>query len=227
MRRYLVPLIFGLGGFAILVSLGLWQLRRLEWKEARLAEIDTRIMAAPQPIGAIDRNLPPDDLRYAPVTMTGRTTGQEVLVLTSVEGQGPGYRVIAGFVTDTGQRVMLDRGFIADAASAAPRPPVALTVTGNLHWPDETDSYTPPPDPVTGIWFARDVPKLALDLATQDLLVIASGIDGDTQGITALPLTSAAVRNNHQQYAITWFLLAFGWLGMTAFLLWRIRQQRI
>ena len=33
MKRYIFPLILGLGGCAILLSLGFWQLRRLEWKE--------------------------------------------------------------------------------------------------------------------------------------------------------------------------------------------------
>ncbi|MEM7669843.1 MAG: SURF1 family cytochrome oxidase biogenesis protein, partial [Pseudomonadota bacterium] len=34
MRRLVVPLLFGLGGVAILVSLAVWQMQRLAWKEA-------------------------------------------------------------------------------------------------------------------------------------------------------------------------------------------------
>ncbi len=32
MKRVIVPLLFGLIGFGILVSLGVWQLQRLDWK---------------------------------------------------------------------------------------------------------------------------------------------------------------------------------------------------
>ena len=42
MRRYLVPLIFGLGGVAVLMSLGFWQLDRLGQKLDRLARINER-----------------------------------------------------------------------------------------------------------------------------------------------------------------------------------------
>ena len=47
MRRYLFPLLLGLGGIAILLSLGLWQVRRLQWKETLLATINGRLSAAP------------------------------------------------------------------------------------------------------------------------------------------------------------------------------------
>ena len=47
MRNYLVPLIFGIGGSVILVSLGVWQLQRLAWKESVLSQIEARIAADP------------------------------------------------------------------------------------------------------------------------------------------------------------------------------------
>ena len=71
MRRVVVPLVLGIAGFAILVSLGFWQLRRLEWKEAMLAEIARGIDADPVPLpAAVDPSM-----KYLPVTMTGTTTG--------------------------------------------------------------------------------------------------------------------------------------------------------
>ncbi len=47
MRRTLFLLIVGLGGAAILIWLGVWQIQRLAWKEAIIADINTRIAAAP------------------------------------------------------------------------------------------------------------------------------------------------------------------------------------
>ncbi|TNE91503.1 MAG: SURF1 family protein, partial [Rhodobacteraceae bacterium] len=96
---------------------------------------------------------------------------------------------------------------------------------GNLHWPEETDSYTPKPDEKTGLWFARDVPAMAVRLGTEPVLVVAARVEGDTQGIAPQPITITGIPNDHKQYAITWFLLAIVWAGMTIFLLWRIRRQ--
>lgn len=226
MARIVFPLILGLGGVAILISLGLWQLRRMDWKQATLSNIESRIGGAPSGLPAVG-SADPDALKYMPVLVEGATTGQEVLVLSGQKGIGAGYQVIAAFETGDGRRVLLDRGFLPEVARRAPRPPVAQIVTGNLHWPAEADSYTPPPDLAAGIWFARDVQALAGHLGTEPLLVVAASVAGDTQGIDPVPLGITGIPNDHLNYAITWFSLAAVWAGMTAFLLWRIRQKQI
>jgi surfeit locus 1 family protein len=221
--RYLSASLIGAGGIAILLSLGIWQLQRLEWKKTVLAEIDAQIHAAPTEVPELG-GLDPVAARFRPVQVAGRTTGEEIHVLSGKKDIGPGYEIIAAFVTASGRRILLDRGFVPDAARRDPRPATELSVTGNLHWPEEADSYTPAPDLGRGIWFARDVPAMAKHLGTEPLLVVVRTSDGAAQGIAPVPVDTANIPNDHLNYAITWFSLAFVWLGMTVFLLWRIRQ---
>lgn len=224
MRRYGFALVLGIVGVAILLSLGLWQVRRLAWKEGVIDAIEARIAAAPVALGdpgALDRA---GDL-YRAVSVEGRTTGEERLVLSGRKGIGPGYEVIAAFATGAGVRILLDRGLVGEAARDAARPAVALRVIGNLHWPEEADRYTPPPDPKTGLWFARDVAGLAASLGTAPVMVVVRDAAGDAQGIAPVPVGTATIANDHLEYAITWFSLAAVWAGMTGFLLWRIRQR--
>jgi surfeit locus 1 family protein len=219
-RRMIGPLLFGAFGIAVLVSLGVWQLQRLAWKETVLAQIDARIGAAPvslptTPDVAVDR--------YLPVLVSGALTGEELDVLVSRKEIGAGYRVISVLETDTGRRVLVDRGFLVDDARGLPREVRALDVEGNLVWPDEVDGYTPAPDAKTGVWFARDIPAMAVALKAEPLLVVAKSETGD--GIEPMPVDSSAITNDHLNYAITWFSLALVWAGMTGLLLWRIRQN--
>lgn len=226
MRRILFPLILGLGGIAILIGLGVWQLQRLEWKRGLLAGIETRLAA--DPIAFADLGTPePGEMDYQAVGLSGRTTGNELLVLSGKKGVGAGYRVIAGFETEEGRRVMLDRGFIPEEARRAARPPVALEVRGNLLWPDDADSFTPPPDLAQGLWFARDVATMAEALGAEPLLVVLREAQGDAQGVEPVPVDTSGIPNDHLGYALTWFSLALVWAGMTAFLLWRIRARTI
>lgn len=224
MKRYLPALIIGIGGIAILTSLGVWQMRRLAWKESVIAAIEARIGAEPVPLSTITAPDPVADL-YRPVMVSGRTTGEELLVLSGRKGEGAGFEVIAVLEAAGGRRVLLDRGFIPEAARDDVRPPVAVEVTGNLHWPREADSYTPPPDPAAGLWFARDVAAMSESVNTTPLLVVARKVTGDAQGIVPVPVDTSSIPNDHRQYAITWFSLAGVWAGMTGFLLWRIRQR--
>jgi surfeit locus 1 family protein len=224
MRRLIFPLLLGLAGAAVLIGLGVWQLQRLAWKEAILADIAARIAAPPGPLPAAPD---PEADRYRPVAVTGRFTGDDIRVLASQKGAGPGYRVVAGFETAEGRRILVDRGFLPEALRAAHRPvEAAATVTGNLHWPDEVDRFTPPPDARTGIWFARDLPAMAAVLRAEPVLVIARTVEPADPAVLPLPLDTAHIPNDHLGYAVTWFGLAAVWLGMTALLVWRIARRK-
>lgn len=224
MRRYIFPVILGLAGIAILVSLGVWQTKRLGWKAAILQSMAAAITAAPVPLSSLPMPGPDGD-RYRPVSVSGRTTGTELLVLSGSNEQGAGYEIIAAFDTADGRRVLLDRGLVGEDARTQPRPPVTLKVIGNLAWPDESDRYTPPPDPASNLWFARDVAAMAKNLKTDPILVVIRSAEGDSQGILPVPVDTAGIPNNHLSYAITWFSLAAVWAGMTGYLLWRIRKK--
>ncbi|MDO9637922.1 MAG: SURF1 family protein [Pseudotabrizicola sp.] len=220
-RRMIIPLLFGLIGAAVLIGLGLWQLDRLAWKEAVLADIAARIVADPVALPAAP-DLEGD--RYLPVTASGSFTGESLDVLVSRREIGAGVRVIGVFESGD-RRVLVDRGFVREGDRAAARGADATTVTGNLHWPDEVDSFTPPPDATTGLWFARDVPAMAAALKTERLLIVARA--PTAPGIEPMPVDISGIPNNHLGYAVQWFGLAVVWLGMTAYLLWRIRRRTV
>jgi len=66
---------------------------------------------------------------------------------------------------------------------------------------------------------------MAQALGTEATLIVARTPTGD--GIAPQPVDTSGIPNDHWGYAITWFLLAFVWAGMTAGLLWRIRQRAV
>lgn len=221
MRQILFALVIGVIGTGVLVRLGLWQLERLDWKEAMIAEAATMMAEAPV---ALPPQPDPTRDRYRPVTFAGSFTQDEAHVLTSTRDQGPGYRIITAFVTEDGRRIMIDRGYVPETARKTLRPGHAASITGNLNWPDDMTSSTPAPDTAANLWFGRDVEAMAAYLGTEKVMVIASADTGD--GVTAQPAT-AAFRNDHLGYAVTWFGLALVWAGMTLYWLWRIRARKV
>lgn len=220
MRRIAFPLILGMVGCAILIGLGVWQLQRLAWKEAILAEIGARIGADPVDLPAAPAQA---EHPYLPVAVTGALGGEELHVLTS--GNGAGYRVISALTTGD-RRVMVDLGFVGLEGKDAPRMAPQVTVTGNLHWPDEVDGWTPAPDRAANTWFARDVDAMAAALNTEPVLIVARDIAGADLATDPLPIDTGAIRNDHLEYAITWFLLALVWAGMSLYLILRTLRAK-
>ncbi len=217
MRRTLFLLIFSLAGLGVLLWLGTWQVQRLAWKHEILSEIDSRIAADPVPL---PQQVSEDEDKYLPVTVSGDMEPGEIHVLVSVKQVGAGYRIIQPFSTQD-RTILVDRGFVPTTAKQTDRSTGPMEVTGNLHWPDEIDSYTPEADIDSNIWFARDVPNLAAALGAEPILLIARS--QTDPGVTPLPVDTEGIPNDHLQYAITWFGLALVWAAMTGYFLWRNR----
>lgn len=219
-RRMIVPLIFGVVGVALLVSLGVWQVQRLAWKTAILAEIEAKLAAAPV---AVPPEPTPEADQYQRVQAEGVVGPGELHVYTTAPGQGVGYRVIAPFRLADGRPILLDRGFVPIGEKEAARRVGPLSVEGSLAWPRETDRFTSPPDREKNIWFARDVPLMAEALGTLPVMLVVSASDDPGQPLP-MPVT-VNIPNNHLQYAVTWFGLAVVWAMMTGYQLWRIKRR--
>ena len=223
--RVIAALLFGLLGAAFLAGLGVWQVQRLHWKEGVIAEISGRIDAAPVPLPAMPQEAQDN---FLPVALTGRFTGPPLRVLGAWRAAGTGFRIVAPLMTEAGRRVMVDLGVIpldtADDDAAVPLPQGDVTVTGNLNWPDDLNSGTPPAEGDT--WFARDVDAMADVLLTERVMVVARSVTPPAAPVP-VPVGVEGIPNSHLGYAIQWFGLAAVWLGMTGYLVWRIRRRTV
>ena len=222
LRKILFPLILGVAGCGVLISLGLWQVDRLAWKEDILAEIDNRLLAEPVPLTP---DVTESKNEYTRVTINGTPTGDELHVLVSGTAAGTGYRVISKVETPLGP-ILVDQGLLPLDAKDAPALIAPMDITGTLLWPDDQNSSTPDPDLDANIWFARNVATMAARLDTLPLMVIATTATPADPRLTPLPVNTAAIKNDHFEYAVTWFLLALVWAIMTLFLILRTTRPK-
>lgn len=221
------PLIVGLGGFCILIALGVWQFSKVQWKNAIIAEAEERLLAAPRPLPT---SFDPERDNYMPVTVEGRFVNEgESYFLTSFPAKGPGFNVITPFETADGRRILVDRGYVPQtlrdpAERADTRIDGPTEVTGVLRWPDDTSSWTLDHDPAKREFYSREVEKLAAFMDTDNVMILASETDGP-----GWPRGSAAqvnIRNQHLPYAIQWFAIAAVWALMSFFWMRKARRER-
>ena len=218
-RKMIFPVLLGLVGAAILAALGTWQVQRLAWKEGILAELDARMAA--RPVAIPDAPSHATD-NYRRVQVRGTLDGPELHVLVTRKPDGPSFRILRGLDSPVQGRILIDLGTVPENQKSAARKGGDVLIEGNLIWPDATDRFTPEPDVDGNIWFARDVNKMAEVLGTRPIMVVASATD---PALAPRPWpVGVNIPNDHLQYAITWFSLMVIWLGMTGYLLWRIKR---
>jgi surfeit locus 1 family protein len=204
---------------ALLVGLGVWQLKRLAWKEGLIAHIEARSTAAPITLRQAVEVARNGDASYLRVRVEGRFLNDKERYLYALSDGTPGWEVITPLATDGGDRVLVDRGFVPDALRDPASRPQGQTegvvaVTGLVRASETKDTFTPDNDPARNRWFWRDLTGMAGSMFPEGatgaapFLLAAERSDvpgGWPQG----GQTRLALSNNHLQYAITWFALAF------------------
>ena len=219
--KFLFPAVLGVVGILILVTLGIWQLQRLDWKNRLLHNIEQKITAEPVQLLS---NLSEVEDQYRSVIVEGDIKDGEIHVLTSLKNKGPGFLVVVPFELVDGRIILVDRGFILEVEKKLERSRGRVKLVGNLLWPNETDSFTPAPDIKKNIWFARDLKKMSNHFKTGEVLVVMR--QSDPVGEPTPQRIGIHIANDHLGYAITWFSLALVWCGMTILLVCRINKNK-
>lgn len=216
---------------AALVGLGVWQVRRLHWKEDLIARIAAARTAQPVPIDRLLASRQDVAFRRA-ILECGDLERRPYLKLFSVLDGHAGFRVIVSCPLEGGAygSVLVDRGFVDEDrgeqfAALVGRPDVGPE-TGVLRLPDPKTFVTPPNDPGAGLWYARDTQAMSARLGGARPLPYFFMLDGPASapGGPVLAPLPVNLPNNHLQYAVTWFGLAAALVGVYVATLFKRRS---
>jgi surfeit locus 1 family protein len=204
-------------GLAVLIGLGSWQVERLHWKEALIAERQARLAAPP---AALPVSVP--DWRawdFRPVVAEGefRHDLEQLFGVAAIDGK-VGHHVLTPLVRHGGAAVLVDRGWVpADRAHPAARRdgqlagPRQVSGIARYRGSDRPGWFTPDNRPEQGLWYWYDLPALQDVLGLQLLpVVIEADASPNPGGLPIGGQTRTELPNNHLQYAITWYGLAAG-----------------
>lgn len=231
---------------ALLLGLGFWQLQRRVEKQALIAALTERLAAPP---GA----LPPppqwnaltsagDEFRRVSFSATFESR-PDAMVYSSgssvrTDISGPGTWAFLPARLASGEIVVVNAGFVQntmqdraleDRAVARLITGEAVTLTGYLRFPESAGLLTPQENLSKRLWFARDHLAMAQKLGWDQAGRVAPFyIDLESPvppgGIPRPGPLEVHLKDDHLQYAITWFGLAGA--VMVAFGVWLFGQPR-
>ena len=226
---------------AVLIGLGTWQLQRLAWKQALVADIAALKSVPSRPINAVLKpqadqdfavSAPGSGINFARVAAAcPNLSAAPFLSLYSVVDGQAGVRLISACPLEGSAygSILVDRGFIVDTDKARPAtstdgPPIV--VTGILRLPDKANFVTPPPQ--NGQWYARDIPAMAKALGVNNpapvMLYAETSTNPELKALRPIAVPGE-ISNRHLEYALTWFGLAAALASVYVAMLVRRRRN--
>ena len=216
LRPLFWPTVFTVPVVLLCLGLGCWQIERLFWKRELIAERQAAVAAPPVTVpGSLEEAR---GMEFHHVTDEGVFLhDKEIFLGATSEAGRNGYQVLTPLREDGGRIIFVNRGFIPaelkdPGKRADGRPSGRVQVRGLLRLAPAAKPAWFLPDNRADLnyWFWVDLQAMA----TADQLdwVAPFYIDADATpnpggwpkgGVTRLEL-----RNDHLQYAITWFSLA-------------------
>lgn len=208
---------------AALVALGTWQIQRKAWKEGLIVTLTERLAAPPSvlPAASTWAGLDQASNEYRRVKFNAAFDHpKESLVYGAASAfrpdvSGLGYWIFTPARLADGSFVIVNRGFVPEGrqdAASRPEGQIAgpVEIVGAMRWPDARNWFSPADDPLHNLWFARDplaiadakgVRPVAPFYVEQESPVPPGGLPQPGKIVVKL-------RNEHLQYALTWYGLA-------------------
>lgn len=241
----------GVAGFALFtlvmvaafIGLGVWQLQRRVAKHALIAALTERLASAPTtlPPPAQWRRLNAADDEFRRVSFTASYAPlPDAMVYSSgsavrKDASGPGTWAFLPARLASGEMVVIDAGFVENTMQDRAVEDRAVTklvtgepvsLTGYLRFPEGAGWLTPAENRARRLWFVRDHLAMASALGWGAVAPFYVDLEQPVpaNGIPRPGPLDVHLKDDHLQYAITWFALAAAVL--IAFGAWvRGRQQ--
>jgi cytochrome oxidase assembly protein ShyY1 len=235
--------IFTIVMVALFVGLGVWQLQRRVEKHALIAALTERLAAAPGALPSPSQwsRLTParDEFRRVRFTATYQS-GPDAMVYSSGSAvrediSGPGTWAFLPARLAGGDTIVINSGFVSNTMQdrgqqdRAVTPLITnepVTLTGYMRFPETAGMLTPPENPAKRLWFTRDHLAMARSLGWGNVAPFYIDLEQPvpTNGIPKPGPLEVHLKDDHMQYAITWFGLAGA--VVIAFGVWMFGQRR-
>lgn len=227
----------------VLAGLGVWQLHRKDEKRALISALTERLAAAPVSLPAASEwsALDPAHDEFRRVSFRATFEARpDAMVYSSGSAvrddiSGPGTWAFLPTRLSDGRTVVINTGFVQNTMQDRAQQDRAVTrlvtgapemLTGYIRFSEKSGSFTPDADVNKRLWFLRDHRAMAQRLGWGEVAPFYIDLESPVpaSGVPKPGPLHVHLKDNHLQYAITWFGLALVVAG--AFGFWVAGQRR-
>ena len=186
----------------MLLSLGFWQLYRLNWKLNLIIEIENSLKNDPVELSKINKK------NYLRIKTSGEIDFDKQIYLYNLNESGkPGFEVINPIIIDN-QNYLINRGWIKFDQKNKPEINSLnqQNIIGTLKLQTKASSFKPENDLKKNYWFTLNRDDI-FSFTGKRFSNYIIYLNGDYEAPRP-KLITANISNNHKKYAITWFSMA-------------------
>ena len=198
----------------ICFSLSIWQVKRLNWKEDLISNIEKAYNS-----DSININVLSGDLRnfkFKNVYLEGTFINEKSMFLgPRVNKDQVGYHLITPFLLKDGRYILTNRGWLKEIIKIR-EPNKEYLIKGILKESDIKNIFTPKNNMEKNLWFyisTDEMSKFAGLRLVDNIFVDLIGSNPNHK-LTIINSSTPKIVNNHLQYAITWAILGLLFLVM-------------
>ena len=185
-----------------LLSLGFWQIYRLNWKLELIEQIENSLKNNPVELSNIKKK------NYLRIKTSGEIDFDKQIYLYNLNDAGkPGFEVINPIKIGD-ENYLVNRGWIPFEKKDLPE--INLVdqnqIVGTLMLQTKPSTFKPENDIEKNYWFTLDREDI-LKFTGRDFSEYVIYLNGDYK-IPKPRVITAKISNNHKKYAITWFSMA-------------------
>jgi surfeit locus 1 family protein len=186
----------------VFISLGSWQIIRLNWKNNLILEIETSLKNPPVKLSELNLS------NYLKIKTSGSIDFEKQIYLYNLNESGtPGFEVINPLIIDS-KNYLINRGWIPFEKKNSKEiyDFDESNIVGTLKSQGRKNIFKPDNDIKENYWFSLDRDDI-LEFTGKKFSNYIIYLDGNYQSPKPKKIT-ANISNNHKKYAITWFSLA-------------------
>jgi len=186
----------------VFISLGLWQIIRLNWKNNLILEIESSLKKPP--VQLLETNV----TNFLKIKTSGYIDFDKQIYLYNLNENGtPGFEVINPIIIDS-KNYLINRGWIPFKKKDSEEIYEfdENNIIGTLKSQGRKNIFKPDNDIKENYWFSLDREDI-LEFTGKKFSNYIIYLDGNYQFPKPKKIT-ANISNNHKKYAITWFSLA-------------------
>ena len=186
----------------VLISLGSWQLYRLNWKLNLITQIKNSLKNNPVELSEVDKK------NYLRIKTSGKIDFDKQIYLYNLSDNGkPGFEVINPIIINN-ENYLINRGWIS--FDQKDQSNINLVnedkIIGTLKLQSKASIFKPENDVKKNYWFTLDRDDI-FKYTGKKFSEYIIYLNGDYK-IPKPKVITANISNNHKKYAITWFSMA-------------------